>query len=364
LHQPLPSLSAASQRRVTLMRVAEALTVGACGGLIFNWFGLPAGFLSGSMLAVGILALSGRQLSMPQPIMHVMTAALGITLGSSFTPEMMHGMTTYPISLTLLGLGTICVTIGSTFYLRYVHGWEPLAALLGAVPGALSQAVAIALETKSDEVGVAIVQTLRVALLTIFLPMGLALAGLSMTGGGMSRLAVADAASQPLLIGVSAALGYLFHRIRFPGGWMFGAMLGSAVLHAFAIVKGGLPIWAISIAMVGIGATVGTRFASIGFADLARYLAAGVGSLAVGLSIIAVFLVLTVKLAGAPIQDTTMAFAPGAMDVMLAVALTLQLDPIFVGAHHLFRFVGVALALPLLVRAVSPKSTEIPEDDI
>ena len=47
-----------------LMRVAEALTVGACGGFVFNWFGLPAGYLSGSMLAVGILALAGRPLSL------------------------------------------------------------------------------------------------------------------------------------------------------------------------------------------------------------------------------------------------------------------------------------------------------------
>ena len=59
-------------------------------------------------------------------------------------------------------------------------------------------------------------------------------------------------------------------------------MLGSGVLHAFGIVHGGLPIWVISIAMIGIGAMVGTRFATIGFAAFARYLAAGVGSLAVG----------------------------------------------------------------------------------
>ena len=49
---------------------------------------------------------------------------------------------------------------------------------------------------------------------------------------------------------------------------------------------------------------------------------------------------------------------------MMAVALTLQLDPIFVGAHHLFRFVGVALVMPLIVRAVAPKTTEIPEHEI
>jgi membrane AbrB-like protein len=347
-----------------LMRVAEALAVGACGGLIFNWLGLPAGFLSGAMLAVGILALAGRPLSMPQPLMHVTTALLGMTLGSAATPEMMHGMTTYPISLTLLGLGTVFVALGSMLYLRYVHGWSALSALLGATPGALSQTVAIALETGSDAVGVAIVQTLRVVLLSVFLPMGLALAGLSITGPGMSRLAVADTNSLPLLIGVSVAVGYVFFRMHFPGGWMFGAMVGSGVLHAFGIVHGGLPIWLINIAMVGIGATVGTRFATIGFSAFARYLAAGMGSLAVALAIMAVFVLLTVWLAGVPIQDTTMAFAPGAMDVMMAVALTLQLDPIFVGAHHLFRFVAVALIMPLVVRTVAPRTTEMPENEI
>ena len=98
--------------------------------------------------------------------------------------------------------------------------------------------------------------------------------------------------------------------------------------------------------------------------DSLRYLVAGIGSLAVALAIITVFLVLTVWLAGVPVQDTAMAFAPGAMDVMMAVALTLHLDPVFVGAHHLFRFIGVSLLMPLVVRAVAPKSTEIPEHEI
>lgn len=365
LHQPLPSLSTTSPRRAAFRSAAEALAAGACGGLIFNWFGLPAGFLSGAMLFVGILALSGRQLSMPQPMMHAMTATLGMTLGSAASPEMMHGMTAYPVTMGLLGLGTISVTVGSMLYLRYVHGWTALSALLGATPGALSQMVAMALETRSDQIGVAIVQTLRVVLLAVFLPMGLAAAGLSITGPGLSsRLVVADASTLPLLIGVSVATGFLFFKVKFPGGWMFGAMLGSGVLHGLGLVHGGLPYWAVSVAMIGIGSTVGTRFANVAFDEFLRYLAAGIGSLAVALAIITGFLILTVWLAGVPVQDAAMAFAPGAMDVMMAVALTLHLDPVFVGAHHLFRFVGVSLLMPVVVRAVAPKSTEIPESEV
>ena len=44
-----------------------------------------------------------------------------------------------------------------------------------------------------------------------------------------------------------------------------------------------------------------------------------------------------------------MAFAPGAMDAMLALALTLHIDPIFVGAHRLSRFVFITIATPGIV---------------
>ena len=47
-----------------------------------------------------------------------------------------------------------------------------------------------------------------------------------------------------------------------------------------------------------------------------------------------------------PFADIMVAFAPGAMDAMLALALTLHIDPIFVGAHHLSRFVFVTIATP------------------
>ena len=53
----------------------------------------------------------------------------------------------------------------------------------------------------------------------------------------------------------------------------------------------------------------------------------------------------------APVRfsDVVVAFAPGAMDAMLALALTLHIDPIFVGAHHLSRFVFVTIATPGIV---------------
>ena len=68
---------------------------------------------------------------------------------------------------------------------------------------------------------------------------------------------------------------------------------------------------------------------------------------------------------GAPIAcppasaDVLVAFAPGAMDAMLALALTLHIDPIFVGAHHLSRFVFVTIATPGIIHLFGR-----PQDDV
>ena len=44
------------------------------------------------------------------------------------------------------------------------------------------------------------------------------------------------------------------------------------------------------------------------------------------------------------------AFAPGSVDAMMLLALALNLDPVYVGAHHLTRIFFVSLTMPLVAR--------------
>jgi uncharacterized membrane protein AbrB (regulator of aidB expression) len=50
--------------------------------------------------------------------------------------------------------------------------------------------------------------------------------------------------------------------------------------------------------------------------------------------------------------DVVVSYTPGALDVMMMLSLALHLDPVFVGAHHLSRFVMVSVAMPAGLRAV------------
>lgn len=323
--------------------------IGAAGGLLFAAIHLPGGLISGAMIAVGAAAMAGRPLAMPPLIVQTILMTLGVSLGSMVTPELISGMARYPASIALLAAATFCATFASSFYLQRIHGWDRTSALLAGTPGALSQITMLANEKGADVAGIAVVQTFRVIVLTAALPILLALtgtAGLSAVSGQFETAAVW---ALILLAATAVLVSYVLHRLNFPASWMFGAMLGSAVLHGTGFVHGGLPRELYAAALIGIGTLIGTRFAKIRVRTFVSHLKAALGSFLIAASISAIFVTFIVLVIGASFSDTVVAFAPGAMDAMLALALTLHIDPLFVGAHHLSRFMFVSITTPGIV---------------
>jgi membrane AbrB-like protein len=208
----------------------------------------------------------------------------------------------------------------------------------------------LAAEKGADVAAIAVVQTMRVIILTAALPLLLALTGVaSSTPVTPTNLLVAAPLELAVLAAAAVAAALLLRLAKFPASWMFGAMIASAVLHGTGLIEGGLPPWMRNIALVGIGAVIGTRFARISKKTLVSHINAGLGSFAVAIVISAIFVTAVVLATHVRFADVVVAFAPGAMDAMLALALTLHIDPIFVGAHHLSRFVFVSITTPGIV---------------
>src|SRR5262249_17675036 len=138
-------------------------------------------------------------------------------------------------------------------------------------------------------------------------------------------------------------------RIRFPGGLLFGAMAGSG-LHGTDLVHVSLPWWAGGGAVLTLGAVAGARFANTSLRILLSYLAAAFGSFAVAVTVAASFALVVVALLPLRIADVIVAFAPGAQDTMMVLALAMHLDPVYVGAHHLARFLAVSFSVAVVAR--------------
>jgi uncharacterized protein len=338
-----------------LLAPVETLLVAAVGGIAFVFMGIPAGLVSGSVLAVAIAALAGRPMHVPTWLARGCFVMIGILLGAIVTPETLHGVATWPLSVALLVVATLAMIATTTSYLRFVHGWDWVSAFLGASPGAMAQVISLSAEFKADLRGIAIVQVMRVLLVTIGLPGGLALFGLAAgsviavpgPSGGSSLTELL------ILVAVSTVCAVTLTWLRFPGGLLFGSMLGSAVLHGTGWVHAVLPWWLGSSAVIVLGAVAGSRFANTSFRVLLDYLAAALGSFAVAVSVAAVFAISVMTLLPFRPADVVIAFAPGSQDQMMLLALALYLDPVYVGAHHLARWLVVTFTIAAFAKSVT-----------
>lgn len=341
----------------SLRRPAETLLTAAAGGFAFYFAGLPAGFVSGSMAAVALVSLLGRPLGMPSALARVFFLAIGISLGTVVTPQTLQGMAAAPLSIAVMALTTVAITAGSACYLVLVHRWKPLSSLLAASPGALAQVLVLSAEYKANVRAIVIVQSVRVLILGVGLPGALSLLGFEAAPiVRHSTLRLADQTIElAMLVAASVASAYALQWLRFPGGILFGALLGSAVLHGTGLIHVALPTWLADAAMIGTGAVAGSRFSGMTLRMLIDDIGAALGSFAVALAIVCAALVLLTQVLAVPVPvpDLVVSFAPGAQETMLIMALALHLDPVFVGAHHLARFLIVSMGIPLAVRRIT-----------
>jgi uncharacterized protein len=352
-------MASAIPTRTKTLNALETLAIAAMGGGLFLWAQLPGGLITGAMIAVGIAAIAGRPLAVPAVVTQSMLVLLGISLGSLVSRQLLQHVSAYPLTIGLLALATFCSTFGSSLYLQRVHGWDQTSALLAGSPGALSQITILAAEKGADVPAIAVVQTMRVIILTAALPLLLALTGMAQVAPPAVAVKLASPRELIELVAASVGAALLLRLIKFPASWMFGAMLGSSVLHGAGWVEGSLPPWVRGVALVGIGALIGARFARMKAKTLLSHVNAGLGSFAVAVVVTAIFVGVIVMTTHVQFADIVVAFAPGAMDAMLALALTLHIDPIFVGAHHLARFVFVTIATPGIVHLFGR-----PQDDV
>jgi hypothetical protein len=349
VRQILSSIAVTFPSRNKSLIALETIAVGTAGGLLFVWAHLPGGLISGAMFATGIAAIAGRQLAVPAIVTQAVLVVLGISLGSVVSRQLIAHVSAYPITIALLALSTFCATLGSSLYLQRVHGWDRTSAFLAGSPGALSQITVLAVERGADLPAIAVVQTMRVIILTAALPMVLALTGVAPSTSSAITLTEAPPIQLVALVAASLAMSLILRILKFPASWMFGAMIASSVLHGAGLVDGGVPPWVRSVALVGIGALIGSRFARMKPRVLLGHINAALGSFALAIAVSGVFVAIIALTTQVRFSDTVVAFAPGAMDAMLALALTLHIDPIFVGAHHLARFVFVTIATPGIV---------------
>ncbi|NJM35722.1 MAG: hypothetical protein HC850_14650 [Rhodomicrobium sp.] len=94
-----PSADAAQSPARRFASIGLTISAGLAGALLFHAIAFPAAWLTGSMLAVSILALAGAPVYLPGAFRGAVFLLLGVSIGSGFTPQVLSDLLKWPLSL-------------------------------------------------------------------------------------------------------------------------------------------------------------------------------------------------------------------------------------------------------------------------
>ncbi|MCO6188351.1 AbrB family transcriptional regulator [Rhizobium sp. L1K21] len=341
-----------------ILPVLITLAAALSGGAVFQFLGVPAGPLVGSTLAVTLLAAFGFKLVVPALLRNLGFTTIGVSLGAGITPHFLSDLMRFPASLTGLTITVMLVMLSSGFVLNRFFGATRATATLATTPGALSYTLSLATERRHDTdlTFVMVLQCMRLFVLTIFLPPAIAM--IEHAAGATAKVSAPHTLDMPtslILIAVAGVAGFLFERARIPAAYILASMALSGIAHGAGMVEGRPAAALTFIGFALAGAVIGARFSAVSAAQVRRLFKAGLAMSVLALTISALVSLVFARLLALPFGQVWVSFAPGGVEGMSAMALSLGYDPAYVATHHIFRLVLILIMLPIVLRWVAPR---------
>lgn len=328
-------------------RTVETLVIGGAGAALLVLLRVPAGAVLGALVATAAASLAGRTLGWPGYVRTALYVQLGFSAGATVTPAAVGAITIWPLSLVTLAVTTLVMWAVGWGVFRWLSPTDGRTAFYAASPGALGTVLVLAEQQGTDLRKVAVAQSLRLVILVGLAPLATA-TGRPELFPSPSPALVGGLAGWALAVAAVLAGWRLALQLRWPAAPFMGSLLASILVHATGLVHARVPGDFLLVAGAALGALIGSRFAGLGFVDLAREARACLALVAVMALIgVPVGIVVGDAVGVGPLAGV-MAFAPGSMEVLVAVALTLNAHPAYVAVHHLTRTLLLLAALQVL----------------
>ena len=323
------------------------------GGALLGAAGVPSSYLFAALLAGLAIALARPgEATVPPPVFRGAQAVVGVSLGAYLEADALRALAGSWLPVALVSLATLGLSLLAGAVLARTTELDPPTAALGMIAGGASGIVGMSGELGADDRLVAFMQYLRVLVVVLVTPVGIAL---FFGGQGGGAVPAADTLGDPAdwlataaLAAAGAAAGL---RARVPAGVLLVPML----LTGAFVLTGALGDFAVpELVSEGAFALIGLRVGLSFTVDTLRLLGRLTGPV---LAMIASLLVACFGLAAllaattsATLLDSYLATTPGGIYAVVAVAFGTGADTTFVVAVQSLRVVGMVLLAPIAVR--------------
>lgn len=326
--------------------------LGAAGGWLAHRAGFPSDWLLGAMLMVALAAMVGLDVRLPKLLLAPIQACLGVAVGLRLEFDFPGpGSLLFSVTGLLLCLGTQ-IPLGQ--YLLRRMGWSSQEAVMGASPGALS--IMAALATQLDNpIRVILSQTVRVIALVATVSVIMLLEWVPTLGIPASQ--ELSLLTTILLVLVTWVVGKGAAWLRVPASYILAGVAVSAGYAAWtgesAVPVSGL----IPVSMILLGALVGSRLKPLPAKEMGQLLLVGL-LISLSSSVIALgWAVVVAWWLQLPVFQVWLAYAPGAVEAMIYLALVTGLEPSWVIFHHVLRILLLGLCAGWLMRRAGAAGT-------
>lgn len=333
-------------------RRAAAWRWALLAGATLARLGVPSAALFAALFVATALALAGRAPDfVPRGATLAAQAVLGVVIGALVSGPTLRALAAHAIPVVLVTFATLLVSIGAGLLMGLRRDVDATTGALALTTGGASAIVALAAELGADIRMVAVVQYLRVGLVTAIMPLVAAL--VFHVGGHPAAGHVSHAGLQGLvLVALAAPLGLLLARLtRMPAGPLLGPLIVAAAITLTGRTgDAGVPAPIVDLAYAAIGWQAGVRFTRARLAEIGRALPTALALILLVNAICAGLGALLAALAGATPFEGYLATLPGGIYAALAMAIAARTDVTFVLAVHVLRVLLVMFTMPIFAR--------------
>lgn len=326
------------------------LSIGFSGATVATLAGLPAAPLVGASISVSIAALFRVPVGIPNLLRNFAFTIIGCSLGSGITKAALAQAVNWPISLLFLGVAVGVIIIVGSWVLARFYAISAETAVLSTVPGVIAYILAIAAGGIGDIRTILVIQNIRLVLVTTMLPFILSYMGFE--PGHIQPPLSGSYGGSLVVILVALGIGIAIQRWRIPASFLLAGMVVSGIGHYLDLVTGRPPYPLILFGFTITGSMVGSRFSSIPLSDLKRLVGASLVSVLITMLLAVGFAYPVALLLDIPFGQIFVAYAPGGVEAMAAMAIALGYDPAFIATHHLFRILLLFLIVPICIKIV------------
>ncbi|KAA9023634.1 AbrB family transcriptional regulator [Niallia endozanthoxylica] len=354
--------------------------VSSMGGFLFSLTGLGIGWMLGTIILAALLCfrqpdwlkITHSPKGLPVSWLNLGQWLLAIELGKQINYSILHIFSENWITISVMLLLSIGFSLLSGLLLWKFSKTDMITSFFATAPGGVATLPGIADEVGANTAIVSIIQTMRVFLTVLTIPIivsawlvspvdSTVAASNTLTADGFSLSQLLGT----VLLGLAAWAGYFVGKLlKIPAPWLVGGMIFVALFQSvYSFITGhNLAIWWPEIIMIlsqiFIATSVGSRFQRSMFIGVGKAVfVAFLGT--IGL-IIAMFLCayFVSKVTGISLITSVLAFAPGGVAEMSTTAVILQADSTFVVAVQVLRIVFVILVLPPFFRMLNRKEQQ------